>query len=260
MASNQSFLPEDYLDKKIAYRTNIIFISLFAVVLCVVVTTFFVSDRQGKQVRDDLTAINQGLEEKRSQLEQLEGLNERKEQMKRKANVTGTLRDRVPKSSVFAELINAMPATLSLTDLDLDTKALKTAPSPRTAMQRERRRQEATGQEEIAVVPTAVELSLAGVAPTDVEVSQYIGALNAHPMFEDVTLDFVESMTVDQIQMRKFRIAMRLDPGFDVAQLEPTRVDRGLTVDPMGDTLQINAEGRMVKPTETLGSVDTEPK
>ena len=260
MATNQSFLPEDYLDKKIAYRTNLIFISLFAVVLVVVVTTFFVSDRQSKQVRDDLTAVNRSLEEKRSQLEQLESLNQRKDQMKRKANVTGTLRDRVPKSSVFAELINAMPATLSLTDLDLDTKVLKDAPAPKTAMQRERLRQQATGQPEVTVVPTAVELTLAGLAPTDVEVSQYIGALNIHPMFEDVTLDFVESMQVDEVDMRKFRIALTLDSRFDVSQLEPTRVQRGLKLDPMGDTLQINADGEMVKPTETLGSVSTEPE
>ena len=249
MASNQSFLPEDYLRKKVAYRTNLIFISLFAVVLVVVVTTWFVSDRQTKQVRDDLTAVNRSLEEKRSQLEQLESLNQRKQQMKRKANVTGTLRDRVPKSSVFAELINTMPATLSLTDLELDTKVLQDAPAPKTAMQRERLRQQATGQEELAVVPTAVELSLSGLAPTDVEVSQYIGSLNAQPMFDDVTLEFVESMTVDDIEMRKFKIALRLDPGFDVAQLEPTRVQRGLDHDPMGETIQINPEGEIVKPS-----------
>ena len=258
MASNQSFLPEDYLSKKVAYRTNLIFISLFAVVLVVVVTTFFVSDRQGKQVRDGLTAVNRSLEEKRSQLEQLESLNQRKQQMKRKANVTGTLRDRVPKSSMFAELINTMPATLSLTDLDLDTKKLDVGPAPKTAMQRERLRQQATGQEEIDVVPTAVELSLQGLAPTDVEVSQYIGSLNAHPMFDDVTLEFVESMKVDDIEMRKFKIALRLDPGFDVARLEPTRVRRGLDHDPMGDTIQINTDGEIVKPTESLGSVSTD--
>jgi Tfp pilus assembly protein PilN len=252
-----SFLPEDYLARKIAQRTNIIFVALFAVVLCVIGTAFFVTNRQAAEKRDELVQVNRELEEKRAQLEQIEALHAQEGKMKQKANVTAALRDRVPKSSVFAELINNMPATLSLTELDLETEALKTKPAARTALQREKLRQEATGQEEVEIVPTVVQLALVGVAPTDVEISEYIGALNAHPMFDDVALQFVEAMKVEEDEMRKFRVEMQLSEGFDLAMLEPTRADRNLEVDPMGDTLQIDAEGRMVKPTETLGNVET---
>lgn len=258
MSDNSSFMPEDYVAKKIARRTNIIFISLFGVVFFVVAAAFFVTDRQRTEVRDELTKVNMKVEEKRAQLEQIESLNAQKQEMKRKANVTAALRDRVPKSAVFAELSNNMPATMSLTELKIETEAVKGQPAPRTAIQREKLRQASTGQEEIQVVPTRVEIGLAGVAPTDVEISEYIGTLNAHPMFSDVTLQYVEEMKIEESMLRKFRIQMAQSVGFDMAQFEPTRSEGGLKNDPTGDTLQINSEGEMVKPTESLGSVETE--
>ena len=259
MADKMSFLPEDYLEKKIARRTNAIFVSLFAVVLTAVVAADFVGRRQDARQLDELASRHAEFEKMRRQFEQIEALNAEKQRMKQMANVTATLKDNVLKSMVFAELINSMPATLRLTELDLETKAAKDpAPQPRSTVQREKLRQAATGQDEVQIVPTVVELDLQGLAPTDVEISEYIGALNFHPMFDDVSLAFVEEQRDGETMMRKFRIELNLDRAFDPADFEPTRADRGLKVDPMGETVQINPEGQMVKPTESLGSVNTD--
>jgi Tfp pilus assembly protein PilN len=260
MAENMSFLPEDYLEKKIARRTNAIFLSLFAVVLAAVVAAAFVQNRQDVRQRGELAAKHAEFEKMHHQFEQIQALNAEKQKMKQMANVTATLKDNVLKSVVFAELINAMPATLRLTELDLETNIAKnTAPAPRTSVQREKLRQAATGQEEVKIVPTVVDIELQGLAPTDVEVSEYIGNLNAHPMFSRVSLAYVEETKDKENVMRKFRIDLSLNRGFDPADFQPTRADRGLEVDPMGDTLQINPDGEMVKPTQSLGSVDTAP-
>jgi len=261
MAENMSFLPEDYLEKKIARRTSIIFISLFAVVLTAVVAADFVGRRQDSGQLEELSARHAEFEQMRRQFEQIEELNAKKQEMKQKANVTATLKDNVLKSMVFAELINNMPPTLRLTDLELQTKADKSkAVRPRTSVQREKRRQAATGQKEVTIVPTVVEIDLVGLASNDVEISDYIGALNAHNLFRSVTLAYVEEHTqgTEGQVMRKFRIEMKLDSNFDAASFEPTRADRGLHVDPMGETLQINTDGELVKPTEALGSVETQ--
>ncbi|MEM8738560.1 MAG: PilN domain-containing protein [Planctomycetota bacterium] len=261
MAEHKSFLPEDYLEKKIAARTNVIFISLFAVVITALFATEFVGRRQDAKQLDELAERHAQFEQMRRDFEQIESLNAEKQRIKQMANVTATLKDNVLKSMVFAELINSMPATLRLTDLSLETKATKDGgPPPRTAIQREKLRQRATGQTEIKVVPTVVELDLMGIAPTDVEISDYIGALNAHDLFENVSLAYVEEQQSkeDDSTVRKFRIQLSLDRYFDASTFEPTRADRGLLVDPVGDTLQINPEGEMVKPTEALGIVETE--
>ncbi|MEM9420054.1 MAG: PilN domain-containing protein, partial [Planctomycetota bacterium] len=170
-----------------------------------------------------------------------------------------TLKDNVLKSMVFAELINNMPATLRLTDLELQTKVAKNgAPKARTAIQREKMRQKGTGQKEVQVVPTVVEITLIGMAPTDVEISDYIGSLNAHELFRNVSLAFVEEAKKEENVMRKFRIELALDRDFDTSEFEPTLADRELEIDPTGETLQINPEGEFVRPTESLGSVETE--
>lgn len=258
MADHMSFLPEDYLEKKIARRTNVIFVGLFAVVLTAVLATEFVGRRQSSAISKEKAQAAAQLEDKRRQLEKIQELKAQEDLMRRKANVTAALRDKVLRSNIFTELINNMPATLSLSQLALETKAQQSAPKSRTAMQREALRQAATGQEEVAIVPTDVEMILEGVAPTDLEISEYIGSLNAHPLFSDVVLQYVEEKRVEDDVLRKFRMEMRLDPDFDSSEYEPTRADRGLQVDPMGETLQINPEGEMVKPTQTLGAVETE--
>ncbi|MEL7087566.1 MAG: hypothetical protein AAGL98_03855, partial [Planctomycetota bacterium] len=91
-----------------------------------------------------------------------------------------------------------------------------------------------------------------------VDISTYIGTLNAHPMFDDVSLSFVEEAKDNEDVVRKFEIKLALARDFDTLDFTPTRADRGLQVDPMGDVLQIAPDGTMVKPTETLGSVPTE--
>lgn len=259
MAENMSFLPEDYLEKKIARRTNAIFVSLFAVVLTAVVAADFVGRRQADVQLKELAARHAEFEDMRRTFEQIEELNAKKDEMKNKANVTATLKDNVLKSMVFAELINNMPATLRLTDLELQTKVAQNgAPPARTAIQREKLRQQATGQNEVQVVPTVVDITLVGMAPTDVEISEYIGNLNAHELFRGVSLSFVEEAKKEDNVMRKFRIELSLDRNFDTKAFEPTLADRELERDPTGDTLQISPDGEFVRPTEPLSAVETE--
>ena len=70
MAKDSSFLPKDYLEKRIAQRTNIICASLFVVVMIAVVTAFFVTNRQRNEVKAQQEAINTRFEQAALQLEQ----------------------------------------------------------------------------------------------------------------------------------------------------------------------------------------------
>ena len=226
---NLSFLPEDYLEKRAARRTNVICLSLFGVVLVGVVAAFFVTSGQRADAIDRLTLVKAEFAEAARRLEQLEELQDRKHQMVHKAHVTSVLVERIPRSLILAELINHMPDTLSLIQLDMDTTELRTATTPRTAMQRQqeiaRQRQELEAG--IVQVPeTQVTIKLVGLAPTDVEVAQYMAALGQHEMFHDVELIISEQKTVEQQPMREFRVQMKLNQQVDVHQLEPKLVRR----------------------------------
>ena len=126
-------------------------------------------------------------------------------------------------------------------------------------MEREKlRRAGAAGDaaSQIRVVPTVVDLSLTGYAPNDVAISDYIGALNGHPLFRDVNLQFTEeSKDGDEIS-RKFTVNFQLDPSFDPANFQPLRRD-GLQADPMSETLEIIPGKQVPTPADQLGEVPT---
>lgn len=257
MADNMSFLPEDYLARRVARRTNVICITLFVVVMVGVVAAFFVTDRQRSEIREQQAQVNQKFEEAARRLDQLEELQAQKQQMVRKAKVASVLVERVPRTLVLAELINQMPTTLSLTEMELETETLRAARRPRTAIDKARSKAKEDKQDQFVVTApeTRVTVRMAGVAPTDVEVAQYITALSDHVLFQDVILEYAEQATVDDREMRKFGLELTVNQDADLRKIESTQAARDLKMDPMGDSLQISATGELVTPD----AADTPP-
>jgi len=175
--------------------------------------------------------------------------------------VISVLVEPVPRSLIMAEMINQMPPTLSLTEFELDTKVIRVAERPKTAIERQRERMNQKAQLEEQEQPSApqteVNLKLVGIAPTDVEVSTFIAKLNQHAMFEQVVLAYSEQTRVLEKPMRRFRVEAVLNQDVDVARLEPTMVSRKIAGDPMGDKIHINHQGDVVAPDQ-VGAVDTE--
>jgi hypothetical protein len=163
--------------------------------------------------------VNQRFEEAAKRLEQLDVLQRRKEAMVRKAQVSAALIERIPRSVVLAELVNNMPATLSLVDMNLSTRTLQTAPRPTTALQQARQKRAAASAaaDPLPELPqTEVSMYLIGLAPTDVEVAQFMTALSASFLFDDVNLIFSEEDYVDDRAMRRFRVEITLNQDVDL--------------------------------------------
>ncbi len=259
MPKNMSFLPEDYLQSRLERRTNIICLTLFVVVLVGTVGAFLVKKRQLSEAEALHRTTRRQVEDAARRIEQLEELKIRKAQMMRKARLTSMLIERVPRSVILAEVINNMPTALSLMDLELDTRIVRDmTPKPKTAMERAKeaaRNRTAAEAEEVEVPPTQVTMAITGVAPTDVQVAQFITALNRHEMFTDVNLLVTEATIVDDQTMRKFRIELVINQEIDITTVEPTLVKRELKQNPMGGKIQINSEGELVMPTDDATSV-----
>ena len=246
---NMSFLPEDYLQRRAARRTNILCIALFIIVMGGVVGGYLFTDWQRREVQAHQQRVAQQFEQAARRLEQLEQLQEQKQQMLHKARVTSALVERIPRSLLLSELINHMPTQLSLLELELETEVVRQTSQARTSLarRRERMKDEAKEKEQRVEVPeTSMGLHLVGVAPTDVEVAQFMTALSRHPMFVDLNLQFSEETTVEQNKMRKFQIQMQVNQQVDLASMKPTRVKRGLKQDPMSETVQIDPPSEMI--------------
>lgn len=248
MVKNESFLPEDYLQKKIAIRTNVICITLFVLVMVGVIGAYLVTDRQRGEVRQLQSDVNGQFREAARRIEQLDQLQKDKKRMLQRRKVAEVLVEKVPRSVILAELTNQMPATLSLLEFDMETKVLKNAPRPKTAIQREKQknkkqRDNLAKPDQPEIKPTELTLKLVGVAPTDLEVSQFLERLSHHELFQNIYLQYSEDTTIQEQQMRKFEVDLTLNQ-----DIPPDHLHAGedLVMDPMGDTIDINDQGERV--------------
>jgi Tfp pilus assembly protein PilN len=252
--STTSFLPEDYLDQKAERRTNMISLSLFGIVMVSVFAAFLVTNRQWSQVKRDRASINDKYEQAAVQIERLTELEQQKNQMLTKARLAAALVERVPRSILLVELINRMPARLGLVEFELKSQKIKAAREsikrqggtsrlrgPTRAMTKE---EASRLKEDKKVEPPRYQVSmrLVGVAPTDVEVSRFIGELNAFPLVKNVTLEYSEERKYEGEKMRQFEINMELNSSKDVRDVAPT-IKRKSGANPMSKDIEITPAG-----------------
>lgn len=241
MSSKASFLPEDYLDRRLAKRSHMVFITLFAIVLLTAVGGFVVLLSQQRAAREAYDQVARRIQVESKQLETIKKLESQREAMLRKASVTATLKDPIQKSNILAELINHMPLTLSLTDMKISTEVIETQVVVRTALAQAKQRKQAEKEAETPPPPPerVVGLRVVGLAPSDLDVSTFMVSLQAHPLFREVELLQTRLQRVDDLVMREFQMQLTLDPTMTMADLEPTRRDRGLNVNPISGTVII---------------------
>lgn len=258
---DMSFLPEDYLEKRAHRRTNIICVTLFIVVMASVIGAYMVSDQQRmdvKKLRDD---VNQRFTEAARRLEQLDQLQQRKQQMLRKARLTSALLERLPRTLILSQLINNMPTNLSVFELEVETQVLRAKNTPaRTSLDKAKAdtktkskkgatpAAEKEAEEAIEIKPTQISVALIGVARTDTEVAQFMTDLKAMPLFASVNLAFSEQLKINDNPMRRFRIETVINQEIDLRKFEPLMVKRDLKMNPMANSISIDEEGRVVKP------------
>jgi hypothetical protein len=248
--ANSSFLPEDYLEKRAQRRTNIVCVALFVVVLAGVLGVWSLQFRQKVELQTMQRNVNARFEEAAKRLEDLDQLQKQRAALIQKAGDVGMLRERLPRTRVMSELINAMPITVSLLELNIESKTSSKAVQVTTALDKakaENKEAESGRKKKLKtqeVKQTDVTLNLIGVAPSDVQVAQYMSAVGQIPFLSDVNLVFTEELKVDELAMRKFRIDMRVNEAIELHKFEPTMVKRELGRNPMADSITIDGKGR----------------
>jgi Tfp pilus assembly protein PilN len=225
-APNQlSFLPDDYLERKAQRRANLVCATLFLLVSVGIGTSFALAERSLKRVEQRAAETDQQYAEAAKRIQQVQQMQERQRTMARQAELTAQLLEKIPRSFLLAEITNALPAGVSLLDLQLDSKLRKpkaeTVPVGATAAEQRRLAREKRNQPS---TPEAkqydVTVRITGIAYTDVQVARYITSLNASRVLRDVNLVVSETLEPKEKDggevMRKFSLDMTLDT--DAAQ------------------------------------------
>src|SRR5436190_3136716 len=167
-----SFLPDDYLERKRQRRTNVICAILFALVMGTIGTTFSFSERSLRAVEKQHATIENEYAEAAKRIEQVQQLLTKQRTMTRQAEITASLLEKVPRSNILAEVTNALPSGVSLTDFVLESKK-RQAPPPAAKSTFEVK---STAPDVAKPAPEApavdVFMRVGGLAATDVQVAQ----------------------------------------------------------------------------------------
>lgn len=268
--SNSSFLPEDYLIQKAERRTNVISLTLFGVVMIAVIGAFFVTNKQDRQVKQQQESINAQYQQAGLKIQELTQLEKQKAEMLNKAELAAALVERVPRSILLAELINRMPDKLSLLEFELKPEKVKPGgakqpEAPKDANGRlvaapkgkPKTKQEADAKAPKVEAPKyRYTISMLGVAPTDLEVTKFMNALDSYALLQNVTLEYSQAKEIDGRDMRQFKINLTLDPEADVRRVDPLIVPR--VKNPMTDAIQyqgpaLNKSANVIQPNMPEG-------
>lgn len=247
MSKPNSFLPEDYLDRKVARRTNLICVGLFLVMIAAIGAAFYVQNRQDQGTRAELIEVNNTFTKRADQLRQIKELQDQQKQMIDKARVVQQLVERVPRSIILAEMVNDMPRSLSLLEFELETKA---APIKRslTAMDRAKKRQKKEKDEEnghVEIVPRQVSIMIEGLAEKEKQITEFMAQLTHHPLFDEVGLEFIEKDKLEKTEVFRFGINMMLNQTVLIERSAPEQLERDLNQDPLGGDILISSDGKL---------------
>jgi len=226
-----SFLPEDYIKRKLELRTNIICLALFALVF-LFIAVYYIKQRDDREhVLREQSNINQKFEAAARKIDQLDQRQEQKRAILRKARVTAALIEPVPRSNLLAALINRMPASLGMVELDLASEPVAGGrpiqPPKGSAMANQAKKTAgATGAAAPDVPEHRIDLTLIGVAPTDIQVAQYMAELARCNLLSRVDLVYSEEMRREDWTRRRFRVDMTVSADADVRKIEQLRIRR----------------------------------
>jgi hypothetical protein len=265
MSSKKSFLPEDYVRDARERRSGIFALALFVIVMGAVFSAFLVTNRQWAAVRSAQVSINDETEKAAKEINEMKRLEAMRAQMVEKAELARGLIEPVPRSVLLACLVNTMPADLSLLEFEMKSEELKSG--KQTGAQAKdaakARRMTKAKEPEAPAKPEAVRrrvnIMVTGVAPDDLDVSRWMGALSRLPFLSGIRLEVSEEKEIRGIDMRQFKISMKLEPEADVRGWEGLK-DLRTPVDPIdrgaleGAKIMTVAPEAPAKPAEAVAA------
>lgn len=215
---NINFVPDDYVQKKESLRANTFYLILFLIAMSALAGTFAVIKMRQRSALKEQMAVSKRMADASASIAQLEELQNRKKQMMKNVLLTAELVEPVPRSILLAALTNNLPAGTSLTVVDISQQMPAGSSSSAQTNKFEAAKKTAaataaTKASEPKVSPEMLletDIEIEGIAPSDIEVAQYISRLTGSILFEKVALVQSRESTVDSEVRREFKLTAML--------------------------------------------------
>jgi Tfp pilus assembly protein PilN len=212
------FLPEDYLLRKSQQRTNVMCASLFVVIIASVGGTFHFAERSMREAEQRYAAVDRQHTDAARRIAEMRQMQQKQQMLARKAELSASLIDRVPRSYVLAELTNLLPSGVALTDLDLNTRKIAAAaPKAETQVVKSKSKGKAP-VDNLPPPPDRFEtnLRLTGTAGADSQVAAFVEAIKGSNLFNEVNLLISAELDRTGSTGRKFSIELMLNPKAEI--------------------------------------------
>lgn len=162
--------------------------------------------RNIRQAQGTVQMLDSQLDESRQQLNKLDDLLALQKQWQRQYQMLQALSPHVEASRLLAKLQQLMPPEMSLLEANID---VSDPANDRPDMQFGRRNDRAA-----QVRSRKVNVRLLGVAPTDVDIANFLAKLSEVPYFEEVSMAYARDRSDNGHTMRQFEVtfSIRIDP------------------------------------------------
>lgn len=213
-----NLLPEDYIQRRCERRANIGCFILFGMVMVGVLSAALVSEQRLRNTRGVLEQVNQDYAKASKLIEQMHQLEAKKEEMHKKAELTASLLERIPRSTLLATITNARPKNVSLIEFKLTTAQVVRKRPSQTPGKGKSAKFNAAAKKSGSDKPEKellVKTELVGHAETDVDVARFISNLSNSPLTMAVDLEYTKEKKLKDIPVREFKVVLWLRPRID---------------------------------------------
>ncbi len=195
------FLPDWY--PQIRRRRRVVILQAYVTLIVVAGLGLWwtLASRNVRDAQRELVDIDTQLTQSRSELRELDELLVLDKKLGYQAQVLSKVGAHVEAARLVATLDSVMPKTMALLELSLLTE--ETQPASMAAAR--------TAQEKDRPLERRLKVKLAGVAPTDVEVADFLTKLTGKPFLEDVAMTRSKPRLEDGHMMREFEVFFSMD-------------------------------------------------
>lgn len=214
-----NLLPDDYYQRRRQRRANTLCLALFAVVMVGVMAAVFVSERRVRRAEQVAERVDRQYHRAAERIEQMQRLESEKQRLQQKARSTASLVERLPRSTLLALITNWLPADASLQHFELETEEVRPKRPASGGKSRRSKFSRMTGQGRQQHRGEAVTLCITGLAPTDVDVGQFMARLNASEVIRSARFIYSQEKVIDEVPLREFQIEAILNGDVDATDV-----------------------------------------
>lgn len=202
---NVNFVPSWYLERRhrraVAQRMSLLLVALVAVMVMLVVGTW----RNGQELRRYHAALTEQIQASQHQESELNKLRCERQALSAQVALNRKLALPIGMSPIVATLAAMTPDSIMLTEVQA---MIKTESRTRVITPAD---QSPNGRAVTRAEPyKIVVIELDGVAPTDVEIANYVGRLAAANLFRNVKMLYSRVGQLDQAVTRQFKLTLEV--------------------------------------------------